>query len=279
MLRIILAALALLAGCGAEPGVSSDDVEETPPFLRDSSFELAPMDTGNIADACSVLAPWGNRSWGAEASTFSDSTTHAIDGARFASTGHQVYFYGKEMSGRWGFVRYVQGSMWGATNCGPIPWNVPAPLETYGHELTFELDVYRDASDRLSTFLPSWTLVAINLWFSTPDMPEPGRDKNRRKPLVMDLAVYNDCNWPFCGLRNFTDDDAYHYQAQVGEAPLNAWGHISFTLSEHLAKAIEAFDLPEAAARTMKLYQVEFLIELHHAEASASFDNFRLEVR
>ncbi len=280
-LRVALGlSLALVAGCGASPGIdaTNDAMSEGSAFLRDPGFELAPFDSGNRAGECLVQAPWGNRSWGIEASTFSDPKDHGLDAARFVASGHQAYFYGKETSGRWGFVRYLQGNLWGGTNCGATPWNTPEPLATYGRDITISLDVYRDRAELLS-WTGSWVMLAVNVWFSAPELPEAGGDANGRKPIVMDLIFHHECNWPGCGYRNYVDAAAYHYQAFIDEAPERSWKTMSIPLQKHLQAAFQAFHIPEAAQRNLKLHQLEFLVELHHGEGAATFDNFRLDVR
>src|SRR5262249_55886458 len=190
-----------------------------PPPLVAPDFSLGAFDNGNLNEACTQLAPWGD-SWGIDAETFTSPDTHALAGARFlvydrGGGNDAAYFYGKESDGRWGFVRYIQGDMWGGGNCGPIAWHRFAPVPTHGRSVHMHLSLYRDTT-QLLTSSQSWIMFAINVWFSSPDMPKPGGDKLGRKPLVMDLAFHHECNMSGCKLRNYEDDSAYHYQALVG---------------------------------------------------------------
>jgi hypothetical protein len=239
---------------------------------RHGSFTLPRFDTGNIRNRCYVRAPWGRRSWGIEGATFT-STDFKLDWQRFASfSGDSAYLYGQEQRGEWGFVRYVQGSVWGGTNCGPIPWHRPAPLSFAGKTLMLHLDLYRDTHTLLQPG-DSWVMFAINVWISSPHFPKAGEDVNGRKPLVLDLVFYRACNWAGCGLRHFEDSAAYHYQATIGRTPHRRWRSWQVNLSTYIDNALNTFGLPATHA---KLYQMEFVVELHNAEGVATIDNFYL---
>jgi hypothetical protein len=257
-------------GGGGDGGTDAGGGGES--YLRDSAFDLAQMDTGNIDAACTMRAPWGAASWGVEAATFSDPEDRTLDTARFMATGENGYLYGLETQGKWGFARFIQGDVWGGGNCGPIPWYRFDPIATDRDELWMDLDVYRDTSN-LFTDDDSWIMLAVNLWFSSPDLPEAGGDINGRKPLVMDLVVYYQCTIAGCGLENKESDSAYHYQAVVGEAPLAEWSHVSFSLAPHIEAALAAFDIPADVRPSLALYQAEVLVELHRSEGAASIDN------
>lgn len=241
-------------------------------FLRDGAFDLSPVDTGNIDAACTMLAPWGAGSWGAEAATFSDPEDHTIDTARFIGTGENGYLYGLETRGRWGFVRFIQGDVWGGGNCGGIPWHRFDPIATAEKDLRIELDIYRDTNNLFTTD-DSWIMFAVNLWFSSPDLPDAGGDVNQRKPLVMDLVLHHECTMEGCVLENKESAEAYHYQAVVDEAPLREWRAVSIPLASHIEAALAHFDLPPAARASLALYQAEVVVELHRAEGAASIDN------
>lgn len=229
-------------------------------------FDFRPFDTGNIQDLFFVDAPWGRDSWGIEASSFDeDNTEHAMSGARFASWGDGVYLYGKEEEGHWSLVRYVQGDAWGGTHEGPVPWHVPDPLSTYRKNLTLHIDTYRDTNNMLSSS-DSWNMFAINVWLNSPDLS---------KRIVLDLVFYQDCNWDECGLAHYEDEDAYHYQVLVGETPYQEWKSWEISLSDHIQDALEEFDLQDAK-KSLKVYQLEYVIELKNAEGAATIDNFYL---
>ena len=254
---------------GEEP---AGDAAADATYLRDSAFGLAALDTGNIDAACTMLAPWGGESWGVEAATFSDPDDRTIDTARFIATGENGYLYGLETRGRWGFTRFIQGDVWGGGNCGAIPWHRFEPIAIAGEELSIDLDLYRDTSNLFATD-DSWIMFAVNLWFSSPDLPQAGDDLNGRKPLVMDLVLHHECTIADCGLETRESETAYHYQAVVGEAPLREWRHASIALAPHIEAALAHFDLPPEAQATLALYQAEVVIELHRAEGAASVDN------
>jgi hypothetical protein len=241
-------------------------------YLRDSAFDLAQVDSGNIDSACTMIAPWGDASWGVEAATYSDPEDHTLDTARFMATGENGYLYGLETQGKWGFVRFIQGDVWGGGNCGPIPWYRFDPIATDRDELWIDLDVYRDTSNLLTTD-DSWIMFAVNLWFSSPDLPKAGGDTNGRKPLVMDLVVHHQCTIAGCAIENKESETAYHYQTMVGEAPLGEWSHVSFPLAPHIEAALAHFDLPAEARPSLALYQAEFVVELHRSEGAATIDN------
>ena len=211
-------------------------------------------------------APWGDQSWGIEGASFDkENPSHAISGANFISWGNEGYLYGKEEAGYWSFVRYIQGDVWGGTYQGPAPWYVPPPLETYNKTLLLEIDIQRDTNLFL-TESESWHMFAINVWLNAPDLP---------KPLVLDLIFYHDCNWDECSWGSFEDEDAYHYQTFIGETPYRQWKSWRIPLDQHIEEALMAFDLTSHAPQT-KLYQLEFLIELKHAEGAATIKNFFL---
>jgi hypothetical protein len=175
--------------------------------------------------------------------------------------------YGKETTGKWGLVRFIQGDAWGGSNCGAIPWNVPSPIAVTGRNLTLKLNLYRDMS-RLLTADQSWIMFAINVWFNSPALS---------KRLVMDLAFHRECNLSSgCSFANFEDTAAYHYQYTVGETPHRAWKSWTINLNQHIDAAVNAFNL-QAAQDTLTVTQLEFLIELKQAEGAASIDNFFLE--
>src|SRR4051812_27875345 len=112
-----------LLGCAADNPVGGTDGQKNQtlsgPFLAGPSFDLPKYESGDIVSSCVNGAPWGERAWGTTAATFSDPDVHTIDGARFRTFGGVGYLFGKEASDRMGFVRFVQGDVWGGSYCGP----------------------------------------------------------------------------------------------------------------------------------------------------------------
>ncbi|KPA15737.1 hypothetical protein MHK_004040 [Candidatus Magnetomorum sp. HK-1] len=80
----------------------------------------------------------------------------------------------------------------------------------------------------------AWIMLAVNLWFSSIELPT-GIDLSLHKPLVFDLILYH-----ILAALNFKWDS----------------GSIN------------------NAIKTLKLYQLDFVIELKNAEGSATIDNF-----
>ncbi len=254
-------------------------------------FRLATYDSGKLSKACFIKAPWGSHSWGLEASTFSDPRNHRLEAARFARRRMgTAYLSGRDSNSRWGFVRYVQGDIWGRSHCGAIPWRIPPPLRTRGRELVLKVD-YRRESGRLLTQGNSWLMPAVNLWFSSPALPAGG-DKVGHKPIVMDLAFGVQCNIPGCKLGSFEDRYAFHYQrfipyrrygdrARCEGRP--AWHCYTIPLNGMIRSALRHDWSPsgsiEGARRSLSLYQLDVLIELYNSQGAASIDNVRLEHR
>jgi hypothetical protein len=257
----------------------------------DGRFHLTSYDTGELSNVCFINAPWGRQSWGVEASTFSDPSNHRLQTARFIRRyGRAAYLSGMDTKSRWGFVRFVQGDVWGRSHCGPIPWRVPPPLRTSGRQLVLEVD-YRRESARLLTPRNSWLMPAVNLWFSSPALPAGG-DKTGHKPLVMDLAFGYRCNIPGCKLGSFEDVYAYHYQrfipyrryanpARCEQRP--AWRCYSIPLNGLIRNALRHDWKPSGpiarARNSLSLYQLDVLIEFYNSRGSASIDNVWLKHR
>lgn len=259
-------------------------------LLHDSEFELDARDIEQ-ANACVADAPWGETSWGIEASLFGTSTqTNALDWYRFLTDGTSGYMYGRERAGEWGFVRYVQGSAWNGSNCdGSLPWYQFEPVLTSTHEMHITLDISLDTT-RLLTSDDSWLMFAANLWFRSPDIvPQALGAANLNygnKPLVIDLVLYHDCNIPDCRLRHFEDDVAFHYMYDVQpiftvhentlDLPLAPIISHALTVS-YLDECTELDcmrQIPENAAESLELHQAEAVIELHHAEGAARINSF-----
>ncbi len=245
-----------------------------PRWNVNGDFTLPAHDTGNIRDTSYMRAPWGPGSWGIGGRTFTSSVT-SIAGQRYYVNGGQAYLYGKEARGDLGFVRYIQGAVWG----GSYPWHIPPPLPLQVgapasragplaiRSLWIDLDLYRDTSRSLGSGR-SWVMYAINVWVSSPHFPS-GSDINHKKALVLDLAFYHSGG----SLSSHASDKAHHYQAEIGVTPERSWQSWSVNLGYHIDTALRFFGLP---SREAKLYQAEFLIELRNAEGAAMIDNFHL---
>jgi len=257
----------------------------------DGRFRLPSYDSGRLSRVCFIKAPWGRNSWGIEASTFSDPRNHRLQRARFFRRhAPAAYLSGMDSNSRWGFVRYVQGDVWGRSHCGRIPWRVPRPLGTSGRQLVLEVD-YRRESARLLTSRDSWLMPAVNLWFSSPALPAGG-DKTGNMPLVMDLAFEYRCNIPGCKLGSFQDVHAFHYQrflpyrryadrARCEGRP--AWRCYSIPLNGLIRNALRHDWKPSGpitrARHSLRLYQLDVLIEFYNSRGAASIDNVRLRHR
>ena len=75
----------------------------------------------------------------------------------------------------------------------------------------------------------------------------------------------------------FEDKYAFHYQTIIGKTPLQEWKSWSIDLSEHIIKALEIeweSGNISNVLNTLKLYQLEFVIEVKNAEGAAMIDNF-----
>jgi hypothetical protein len=133
--------------------------------------------------------------------------------------------------------------------------------------MTISLDLYRGRA-----VAGSRVMYAINLWITGPRFPV-GTDRIGRKPLVFDLSFHVDGSFPHNLLVSFTSSKAHHYQEEVAAAPLNEWRSVSLDLTRIIARGLRRFSLePEGAT----ICQLEFLIELKNAEASAMIDNLYL---
>lgn len=274
---------ALLAASGCVPVRPPPDAEaladralDVP--LVDETFDGPAFDTGLLRDRCYAAAPWGGRSWGIEGGTFSRPGVFTLAQARFSATGHDAYLWGKDDSGDWGFVRYIQGSAWADTNCDATPWRRFRPFDTFGRTIDLGLRIRRETT-RLLHPERAWVLFAVNVWLSSPNLPKVGGSRWGRKPIVMDLSVHHETTSPTARLRHFEDQWAYHYQVDVAEAPAAAWQSVRVPLHEHIRAAVREFALPPAVERTLQIAQLELVIELHHSEGAARIDDFTLRRR
>lgn len=248
----------------------------------DAEFSLPAMDTGVVYETCASKAPWGPSSWGVEHGSFQGAFNFNLSSARFRNNGDHAYLFGKNLQpGRvWGCVRYVQGDIWGASSCGPRQYHIPKPQPLRGKHLILELNCLLDTANLL-TPQDSWIMAATNLWLSGAILPA-GKDREGRKPLVIDLYIYNHSNMlPHPIARE--SEDAFHLPLELQRAEIGHWGSWRIDLKTPLEEAI-AKGFPELYQRKtgenilddLSLYQLDFVLELVNAEAAATIDNFRL---
>lgn len=277
---------ALLSLC-CVPGQDCFAGDDQPPqsWNADAGFSLPAMDTGVVYEACASKAPWGTSSWGVEQGSFQGAYNFNLSAARFRNDGDHAYLFGKNLQpGRvWGCVRYVQGDIWGASSCGPRQYHIPQPQPLRGKHLVLELDCLLDTANLL-TPQDSWIMAAINLWLTGAILPA-GKDRQGRKPLVIDLYIYNHSNMlphPIA----WESEDAFHLPLELQRAEIGHWGSWRIDLTRPLAEAI-AKGFPELYQRRtgesilddLSLYQLDFVLELVNAEAAATIDNFRLLIQ
>ena len=250
---------------------------------RDGNFLLDAFDTGNITQCCNSLAPWGSRAWGIEFGTFQGAYDHALTAARFKSSGWDAYLYGKNLRpGRaWGYVRYIQGNMWKNGHCSPRRHFSPPPCPLNNRRIILNLDCILDTA-KLLTPEDSWILAAVNLWLSGPTMP-PGSDCLGRKPLVIDFYIFHQSNMK--SLVPHEDEFAFHVPVALKPAVIGKKISWRRDITQHLVNAVHS-DFPglkrlgttRPRLEDLKIYQMEFVLELVNAEAAATIDNFTLEI-
>jgi len=268
-----------------DPGKVPENPAEPPPpdnLLADGEFALPDWDSGTLANSSLEHAPWGPKSWGAAAAVFDDGTNHSVGYVHAATIDERGYLFAQEDRGKFGFIRFVQGDMWGGGYFGPIPWKQFEPVQLTAlarreqKHVMMSFDVYLGDHEPVGEGR-HWILQGLNVWLSGPNMPA-GPDKLGRKPLVMDLVIENECSEAGCGLRNFSEDNAYHYQMSIAKPAHRVWTHVDVNISAHLAAAWNAFDLPESALDGLAVYQAEYVVELSLMKASALVDNIALRV-
>jgi hypothetical protein len=243
----------------------------------DERFVLLPCgDTHNLKNQIYSNAPSGSSSWGIQGRTFQPSPDSGLDGQRYSYSSSGLYMYGKEEQGRLGFVRCIQGDVWGGLHrpSNRVPWHTPLPLPIHGKTLMVGLDFYNDTS-RLSHTSNAWIMFAINVWVSAPSFPKADNDRNGKKPLVLDLAFFH-ASHGGAQLRSHESGVAYHYQTLVGNTPEKQGHCYFFNLSRYIEQALRAFSL-WSQPTDAKLYQLEFLIELKNAEGAAKISHFCLQ--
>lgn len=262
--------------------------------IPEGAFLSAPPPTWNIipdfallnADtqgqsSCLTDAPWGSGAWGIEAGSFQDAqgnvTDRHIDAFRFVTNQQSGYLYARDEQSRWGLVRYIQGTAWPGSLCGtPIPWQVPSPLAVTSGDSPLALDIRHTIDTyNLLTDDDSWLMFAANMWFHSDDAP---------KRLVVDIVLSHECNQdPYCRIRNFESDEAFHYMTQVVPQAdaLTADTAVTVDVRQVVQDALNATYLNETSsnrlgptynAQTLNLLQLEYVIEVYNAEGAASVD-------
>lgn len=298
MAKVILSTVWIAAILGGV-GLLTRQQNRLPPWgiNHDGAFEMAAFDIEGH-NGCISDAPWGSRSWGIEAANFTPNNAqrNAISWFRFRKAPAGVYLYGQELSGKWSYVRYVQGDAWGGTHCGDAPsWYIFQPVPVVETPLQVELDFLLD-THTLVTDDNSWLMFAVNLWFRSPairsnDLTQANQ-VHGNKPLVVDFVLHHECNLESdCGLRFFESDTAFHYMIPIDPdySFENGMRRYIFGVNEHIREAVEATYLPECetteclgeipdeALNSLELMQFEFVTELFNAEGAAVIDNFFLK--
>ena len=238
-------------------------------------FELGTFDSGDQYGVSQPSngywdAPWGSEYWGVHGYSWENENIYPIHQCRFSSNGHTAYMHGKETEGKYGTITYIQGDIWDWNG----PWHNPEPLSTNQKHLTLNIDLYRELT--IAENMPdSRIMFAINVWFNSPEIS---------KRLVMDLIFYLGGNDQ--AYRHFEDEYAFHYQYLIGTTPSLEWKKWNIDLSMHIQQALsndwKLWDGSDGsgpidhAEDTLKLYQLEFLLEIVHAEAAVEIDNFYL---
>lgn len=244
-------------------------------LLADSSFDLPPFDTGNLLDVCTMQAPAGSASWGVSGASVGAPGERTLNTARFASGGSDGYLYGYHDGEQLGYVRYVQGHVTGMGECGPVAWNRFEPIAIGTRPGRLSVDVLRDTANRFGA--ASVVRMTVVVWLSSPDLAVAGIDLNGKKPLGLELSVFEDCAPAGCEAESVEDEIAYRYRAAVADLPDRVATEVEIDLQPTIAAAVGHFGL-DAAAATLAIYQVELDIELFHAEGAATIDDFVLEV-
>lgn len=240
----------------------------------DPDFSALPLYEIEGRGLCVSVAPAEQQSWGAEGFLFQAEDeplrSKSLDWYSFHNREEGVYLFGREQTGRWGLVRYIQGDVWGGTQCDtPIAWHIPKPIPADSiHSVSFD---YSLDTANLLTLSNSWLMFAINIWLDGDTMP---------KPLVIDLVLHHQCNNAVdCRIRHFEDDAAFHYMTPIDlSEPIDLKKIITDATSQlYLDECSELTcvgRLPENAILQME--QFEFVIEVLNAEGAAFLRNLSL---
>lgn len=281
---LVFFVLTLFFQCLPGGGPGAARCQEMNTWNADGDFSLPVFDSGLLKEGCNSLAPWGNRSWGFAYATFKGSFDHVLTVTRFKSSGWDAYLYGKDIHpGRaWGYVRFVQGDIWGCGDCGSRQYFIPPPGSLHNRRVLLNLDCIIDTA-KLLTHNDSWVMAAVNIWLSGPGMP-PGKDCLGRKPLVIDLYIYHESNMG--NIVPQQDEFAFHVPIALKPAILGEKSSWSADITPQLTQAVQT-NFPglkqlgpaRPQLADLKIYQLDFVLEMVNAEAAATIDNFNLEIR
>src|SRR5262249_10078431 len=144
---------------------------------------LQPFDAASDGPGKLVKAPFGSGSWGVVAS--SNASDGKLDGFHVAIKDGSAYLYGAEASGHWGQVKFVQGNVWHSEG---VPWHAADPVPAYGSDLWLQ---YRTMLGDVTANGPDDLVIAFDAWFSSPDLAKRGKDRNGKKPIVIDMRLYS----------------------------------------------------------------------------------------
>lgn len=247
------------------------------------AFDLRSMDSGYKQRVMDT--PWGRNYWGINGYSWTqDGKIHSIESCRFYSDGYTLSLYGKEVEGKYGTVACIQGDVWSWNS----DWNQPPPM-IYQGESTI-LIYFKRMLNEPEDHPKSRIMFAIDVWLTSPLLEN--KITGAPKRLVLDLIFHVGGNDNV--VKSFEDPDSmgdhscFHYQhnlaEEFGEAPHQNWKIYKIPLSRYIQQALENdwkhWDGSPAsgpityAVNSLRIVQVEFLIEIVHAEAEASIDNF-----
>ena len=210
--------------------------------------------------------------------------------------GHSLVMEGHETEGKWGTVTCVQGDVWNWKNIFPEKmWNEPIPISYLDDEQEFkdliiEIDVRRLYNGSLAEpGEDDRIMYAIDVWLSSPELPLIP-NKTQTKPLVLDIIFYLGEDDK---AESFVDDYGYHYQVKLPECPIESHVDTSITipLTAYIYNALREgyinwadpeprpiyyIENVDRVEETLRLYQLEFLLEVQRAYAACAIDNFYL---
>ncbi len=243
--------------------------------IADGDFEVDDWDSGNVFDDFTNKTPWGGSSWAVQAWTYdSRATVPDMAASRFYVDSGAAYMYAKEDDNYYALAKYVQGSV----SSNSVAWNNFTPAAVGGKDVNLSMRVYRDTDVLLGT-ADGWVTMAVNLWFSSPNMPATGTDRNGKKPLVLDLVFHFECNTSAtcANAGHAVETGSYHFRKKLPGVTSRVWNTVDIDVRDLLDEAIAEFDL-EAAASSMKLYQAEVVVTVKKAEGALTFDDFELTI-
>lgn len=290
-----------ISGCGLLCGCVSEDFWESQPAWDEmAGFILVhDFDSGLLTGKHYLHVPETNENvnWGIEAFTWGETSLVApnlLNEFRLELSNGVMSLYGKNLTNKhFGVVRCVVGDVW---NTASVPWSTPAPLLMDGTSVEIEFELLEESCNLLgSIWHDSWVMFAINLWFDSPDFPH-GDSRTYHKPLVMDLVFYLSHTLYFDKAPTYPyvykeSQHAYHYQSLLGDYVINpTWTPWKINLQEHIQRAFDPSNiyinksgtnsapLPAEALASLRLCQVEFLLELQAGSGAASIRNFKMNI-